>query len=72
MPRSQELSMEIKGQIVGMASSGKSARQIGRELGIADTTVSYALQRFRMSGSNKNAPRSGRPPYSPTVIRPIS
>jgi transposase len=62
MPRSKELSKEVKGQIVGMASLGKSARQIGRELGISDTTISYVLRRFRMTGSNENAPRSGRPP----------
>ena len=61
MPRSKELSMDIKGQIVGMANSGKTARQIGRELDIVDTTISYVLRRFRMTGSNENAPRSGRP-----------
>jgi transposase len=61
MPRSKELSMELKGQIIGMANSGKSARQIGSELGIADTTISYVLRRFRMTGSNENMSRSGRP-----------
>ena len=35
MPRSKELSMELKGQIIGMASCGKSARQISRELALA-------------------------------------
>lgn len=62
MPRSNELSMELKGQIVGMASCGKSARQIGRELGVADTTVGYILRRFKETGTNENLPRPGRPP----------
>jgi transposase len=53
--------MDIKGQIVGMSNSGKSARQIGRELGIPDTTVSYIIRRFKETGSNENLPRSGRP-----------
>ena len=58
---SKELSIETKGQIIGIADSGKSAQQIGSKLGIADTTVSYILRRFRMTGSNENRPRSGRP-----------
>ena len=33
--------MDIKGQIVGMSNSGESARQIGRELDVPHTTVSY-------------------------------
>ena len=53
--------MDVKGQIVGMVNSGKNARQIGCELGIANTTVSYVLRRFRMTGSNENTPRTGRP-----------
>ena len=42
MLRSKELLIEIKGQIIGMVDSGKSARQIGSELGIADTMISYS------------------------------
>jgi transposase len=61
MPRSKELSSEVKGQIIGMSNSGKSARQIGRELDIAETTVGYVIRKFRMTGSSENKSRSGRP-----------
>ena len=43
MLRSKELLIEIKGQIISMTDSGKSAWQIGSKLGIADTMISYIL-----------------------------
>lgn len=61
MPKKPEISMDVKGQIIGMSNSGKSARQIGRELGISDTTASRVIRRFKETGSNENRPRSGRP-----------
>ena len=53
--------MDTRGQIVGMSNAGKSAREIGRELGISDSTVSYIIRRYKKTGSNENLPRSGRP-----------
>jgi transposase len=44
-----------------MVNSNKSARQISRELGIPHSTVSYAIERFKKTGSNNDLPRSGRP-----------
>ena len=61
MPRGVELSSDVKGQIIGMSNSNKSARQISRELNIPHSTISYAIERFRKTGSNNNLPRSGRP-----------
>src|SRR6184192_1971569 len=61
MPRGPELSMDLRGQIIGMANCNKSARQIGHELGIPHTTVSYAIKRFRKTSSNEDLPRSGHP-----------
>src|SRR3954462_7972101 len=62
MPRGQELSVELRGQIVGMMHANKSIRQIALELGIPHTTVAYAIQRFKKTGSSENLPRPGRPP----------
>lgn len=53
--------MDMKGRIIGMSSCGKSSRQIGHELSIPYTTVSYVIRRFKKTGSNENLPRSGRP-----------
>lgn len=61
MPRGPELSVELRGQIIGMMSSNKSTRQIGLELGLPHTTVAYAIQRFKKTGSSENISRPGRP-----------
>ena len=61
MPRGLELSIEIKGQIIGMINCNKSARQIGLELNIPYSTISYIVRRFNKTGSNENLPRSGCP-----------
>jgi transposase len=61
MPQNPQLSSDIRGQIIGMSRSNKSAREIGRELGISYTTVAYTIRRFKKTGSNANMPKSGRP-----------
>lgn len=61
MPRGQELSIELRGQVVGMALANKSSRKIGDELGIPHTTIAYAIRRFKENNSNINRERSGRP-----------
>ena len=45
MLRGPQLSSDIRGQIIGMSRSNKSAREIGRELGISHTTVAYHDQK---------------------------
>ena len=61
MPRGLELSADIKGQILGMARSGKSSRQIGSELHIPYRTVAFVIKRFKAAGSTENIQRPGRP-----------
>lgn len=64
MPRAggcKELTMDIKGQIVGMSSCGRSIRQIGKELTLPYSTVRRTLVKFRKTGSVENEARSGRP-----------
>ena len=61
MPWGVELSSDVKGQIIGMSNSNKSARQISRELNIPHSTISYTIERFRKTGSNNNLPWSRRP-----------
>src|SRR4051812_42250082 len=61
MSKNSEVSMDIKGQIVGMSNSGKSAWQIECELKIPDTTVSYIIRCFKETDSNENLLRSGYP-----------
>lgn len=61
MPRGPQLSLELRGRIVGMAQANKTSREIGEELGIPHTTVAYAIRRFKENGSNNDRPRSGRP-----------
>ena len=61
MPRGQELSVEVRGQIVGMMRSNKSTWQIGLELRLPHLTIAYAIQCFKKTGSSKNISRPGRP-----------
>ena len=61
MPRGQELSVEVRGQIVGMMRSNKSTRQIRLELGLPHSTIAYAIQHFKKTGSSENISRPGRP-----------
>ena len=62
MPRGPNLSVELRGQIVGMRRSNKSIRQIALELDIPHSTVADTIQRFKQTGSNENVSGSGRPP----------
>ena len=61
MPRGQELSVEVRGQIVGMMCSNKSTWQIRLELGLPHSTIAYAIQRFKKTGSSENISRPGCP-----------
>ena len=61
MPRGPEISTELKGIIIGMANSSKSARQIALELGKPYSTIMYVIRCFKKTQSTKNLPRSGCP-----------
>jgi transposase len=61
MPHGKELSAELRGQIVGMAKSDKSSREIGNQLGIPHTTIAYTIRRYKENSSNIDRKRSGRP-----------
>src|SRR5438270_5942343 len=69
MPKTSEISMDTRGQIVGMSNAGKSAREIGRELGISDSTFRTLLDGTKKTGSNENLLRSGRPSILTERIR---
>ena len=50
-----------KGMLQALNEEGHSAREIGRRLGISDSTVRYNLRKLNEYGSMDTLPRSGRP-----------
>ena len=50
-----------KGMLEALFQEGHSAQEIGRRLGVSDSTVRYNLQKLREFGSMETRPRSGRP-----------
>ena len=61
MLQGPEISTELKGIIIGMANSSKSAWQIALELDKLYSTITYVIRCFKKTQSTKNLPRSGRP-----------
>lgn len=61
MPKTKELSIEMRALIVSNHRIGKSNRQIARELNISRQTVDYNVNKFASGGSLSNKKRSGRP-----------
>ena len=60
MPR-HELTSKIKETIISLENDGYSIRNIARILKIGKTTVHSVLQKYQLTGSTANLPRSGRP-----------
>lgn len=61
MPKTKELSIEMRATIIAFHKTGKSNRQISRELKISKTAVDYNVKKFASSQSVENKTRSGRP-----------
>lgn len=53
--------MTIKREkIIALYELGQKQKQISKDLGIPQTTVSYAIRRYIETGNNANRPKSGR------------
>ena len=61
MPKRKELSTQKRAMIIGLHQSGKSNRQIAKDLRIPRRTVDYNVKKFQVSNSFANKKRSGRP-----------
>lgn len=61
MSKTKELSIETRALIVAHHKSGKTNRQIARELKLHHATVDYIIKKHRKSGGILNKSRSGRP-----------
>lgn len=60
MPR-KELNSDIRNMIIQHSNDGQSVRNISRLLKISKSTVHSVIQRYVMSGTTVNQPRTGRP-----------
>ncbi|CAG2250206.1 unnamed protein product [Mytilus edulis] len=56
----KELSDDTKKAIISLIESGHRASSVAKSLGIAKSTISRLLKRWRMRGDTENVPRSGR------------
>jgi hypothetical protein len=59
--RDHELSLEERGEIVGLWKAGWSMRKIAQQVGCGVGTVCRNIQKKRKLGTTKDLPRSGRP-----------
>lgn len=62
MPRSREISEELRKKVVEAHQSGKGYKLISKALGLSKTTVRAILHKWKKFGTVMNLPRSGRPP----------
>ena len=62
MPKSKEVSLPIRNQIIGLLHGGKHGiREISRMFSLSHTTISSIRKKGECSGDVTNKPRSGRP-----------
>ncbi|XP_036417725.1 uncharacterized protein LOC118801525 [Colossoma macropomum] len=72
MPRSKEISEDLRKKVVEAHQSGKGYKLISKALGLPKTTVRSILCKWKRFGTVGNRPRSGRPPkISPGTRRDI-
>ncbi|XP_007257709.3 uncharacterized protein LOC103047325 [Astyanax mexicanus] len=72
MPRSREISEDVRKKVVEAHQSGKGYKLISKALGLSKTTIRAILQKWKTFGTVMNLPRSGRPPkISPKTRREI-
>ena len=61
MGRGKSLSIEPRGEVVGMYSLGLSMNEIAKRMRIARGTVQSSMKKHRETGTVADRPRSGRP-----------
>ncbi|KAK3509766.1 hypothetical protein QTP70_009105 [Hemibagrus guttatus] len=72
MPRSKEISEDIRRQVVEAHESGKGYKQISKVIGLPKTTIRAILRKWKRFGTVVTLPRSGRPSkISPRARREI-
>ena len=49
---------------VGQIQAGKSQREVARDFGISQSTVSALVNRYHQTGDVKDRPRAGRPRFT--------
>lgn len=60
-PKKSEIPSTIREKIIFLHESGKSYREIGRNVKLGFSTVRYIIKRFLETGKTENKQRSGRP-----------
>ena len=61
MRRRPSLSSDNRNNALGLCEAGVRAYDVARHFGVEERTVFRLLARFRVTGSVKDRPRSGRP-----------
>lgn len=64
-----QISLELKGRLVGLHEAGKSQLEISKLTGIPQGTISRVLKRINVSGIFERKVGSGRPPKASKEIR---
>lgn len=59
--KSEELSTFLRARIVTLHDEGKTLREIGKIVKRPFSTVRYIINKYKITGSVENLPRSGRP-----------
>ncbi|MCJ8747603.1 hypothetical protein PDJAM_G00155280, partial [Pangasius djambal] len=72
MPRSKEISEDIRRKVVEAHESGKGYKLISKAIGLPKTTIRAILRKWKRFGTVVTLPRSGRPSkISPRARREI-
>ena len=58
------LSIEQRGQAVGMLQAGKSQHEVARQMGCSQAAISKLMSKFGRTGTVKDLARPGRPPVT--------
>lgn len=61
MPRSQQLSQDLRRRIIEMHKAGKGYKSIAKDLGVHQSTVRQTVYKSRRFRTFATVPRSGRP-----------
>lgn len=61
MPRTKELSEELRKRVVGAHEAGKGYKIISKEFGLHRSTIRQIVYKWRIFKTTVTLPRSGRP-----------
>ena len=61
MPKTRELTLEQRQEIITLKKEGYSSREISKKIKIPRTTVDYTVKRHQETGENETKSRAGRP-----------